>query len=191
MSSVNSATPGLRAAPETVHIAIMRMVRPGREAEFEARIQQFFEEAAREPGVCGAYLIRPIAGSNAREYGILRSFRSAEERDRFYASDLYRNWSEAVGPLVEGAPRREPLHGLEAFFRRPEPPPRWKMAVITWIGVNPAVYIFSNAVPAVVPELPLPATFLLVNAFVVASLTWGFMPILTRLFAPWLHPKRT
>ena len=49
------------------------------------------------------------------------------------------------------------LHGMEAFFRGAEaPPPAWKMAVVTWIGVMPAVYIFSNAVPAVfgtVPEL--------------------------------------
>jgi uncharacterized protein len=191
MSSVALPTQDVCAAPELVHVAILRVVRPGREMDFEARIREFFEEAARQPGVCGAYLIRPIAGSDAREYGILRSFRSPEERDRFYASDLYRNWNESVGPLVEGAPRREPIHGLEAFFRHVDPPPRWKMAVLTWIGVNPAVYIFSKAVPALVPQLPLVATFLVVNALVVASLTWCFMPILARIFASWLQPKRT
>jgi len=191
MSSLAPPNPDLWATPDLVHVAILRVVRPEREMEFEARIREFFEEAARQPGVCGAYLIRPIAGSNAREYGILRSFRSAEERDRFYASDLYRNWNEAVGPLVEGAPRREPIHGLEAFFRHVDPPPRWKMAVLTWIGVNPAVYIFSKAVPALVPELPFVATFLAVNALVVASLAWCFMPILTKIFVPWLQPNRT
>jgi antibiotic biosynthesis monooxygenase (ABM) superfamily enzyme len=177
------------AAPEMVHVAIMRVVRERREHEFEALIPKFFEEAARQPGVCGAYLIRPIAGSHSREYGILRSFHSEADRERFYSSDLYRRWNEAVAPLVEGGPQRRELHGLEAFFHgSAPPPPRWKMALLTWVGVNPAVYIFSNAVPAGFGELPMLATLLLVNVFVVASLAWVFMPALTRLFSGWLHP---
>jgi antibiotic biosynthesis monooxygenase (ABM) superfamily enzyme len=181
----------VRAAPERVHVAIMRTVRAGREPEFEALIQDFFEEAARQPGVCDAYLIRPIVGSPSRDYGILRSFHSAEDRERFYASDLYRRWNEAVAPLVEGEAQRRELHGLEAFFHgNAPPPPRWKMALLTWVGVNPAVYIFSNAVPAVFGEMPMLGRLLLVNAFVVASLAWVFMPVLTKLFSRWLHPPR-
>jgi hypothetical protein len=172
-----------------VHVAIMRIVRPGREQEFEARIQEFFREAAQQPGVCGAYLIRPFAGSDAREYGILRSFASEGDCDRFYRSDLYRRWNDAVGPLVEGGPQRRALHGMEAFFRDGEsPPPAWKMALLTWVGVNPAVYIFSTAVPAVLGKMPMLAELLIVNAFVVAILTWAFMPLLTKLFRPWLQP---
>lgn len=186
MAATSSLTP---ATTEMVHVAIMRIVRPGREREFEALIGKFFEEAARQPGVCGAYLIRPIAGSQTREYGILRSFRNQEDKERFYASDLYRRWNEAVAPLVEGGPERRELHGLEAFFHgHALPPPRWKMALLTWIGVSPAVYIFSNAIPAVVGDLTPLAMLLIVNAFVVASLAWGFMPLLTKIFKAWLAP---
>ena len=79
------------------------------------------------------------------------------------------------------------LHGMEAFFRGAEaPPPAWKMAVVTWIGVMPAVYIFSNAVPAVFGTVPELVSLVLVNVFVVASLTWFFMQILTKLFRRWL-----
>jgi antibiotic biosynthesis monooxygenase (ABM) superfamily enzyme len=177
--------------PETVHVAIMRVVRSGCEREFEELIGKFFEDAVRHPGVCGAYLIRPIAGSATREYGILRTFRRTADRDRFYASDLYRRWNEAVAPLVEGSAQRRELHGLEAFFRESASPPAvWKMAVLTWIGVNPAVYIFSNTVPAVFGDLPAPAMLLLTNLFVVASLAWVFMPVLTRVFKAWLAPAR-
>lgn len=62
------------------------------------------------------------------------------------------------------------------------------MAVITWIGVNPAVYIFSRAVPGVLGELPWWAALLIVNSFVVASLPWVFMPLLTMVFRRWLQP---
>jgi hypothetical protein len=182
-----SAAGERKGATGAVHVAIMRTVRPGREREFEALIQEFFREAALAPGVCGAYLIRPFASSHAREYGILRSFVSEADRGRFYGSDLYRRWSDAVAPLVEGGSQMRALHGMEAFFRDGEsPPPAWKMASVTWIGVMPAVYIFSNAVPAVFGTVPEAASLVLVNVFVVASLTWFFMPILTKLFRRWL-----
>jgi len=169
-----------------VHEAIMRVVRPGREREFETRIEQFFESAAKHPGVSGAYLIRPLPGSESRQYGILRSFMSEEDRDRFYRSDLYREWNDAVRPLVEGEPRRQHLTGMEAFFPTPGSPPRWKMALITWLGVNVAVYLFSQLFSALFGSLPAAATFLLVNACVVVALTWVLMPVLTRIFGGWL-----
>lgn len=173
-----------------VHVAILRKVRRGREAEFESQIARFFQEAGQQPGVCGAYLIRPVAGSEAREYGILRTFQSETDMHRFYDSDLYARWQKAVRPLVEGEPQKRKLHGLEAFFRGgAAPPPAWKMAIVTWIGVNPAVYIFSNVVTTLFGELPMLVTLLLVNAFVVASLTWIFMPVLTRFFSRWLQPS--
>ena len=184
------ATAATATSPKLVHhVAILRVVRPGHEAEFEAVIERFFEEAAAQPGVCGAYLIRPFSGSPSPEYGILRSFRSRKDAEQFYDSALYRKLNAALAPLTEGEPQREELHGMEAFFRdRGAPPPRWKMALLTWVGVNPAVYVFSHGVHAVFGGLPTLAAFLLVNALVVISLAWFFMPILTRIAHGWLHP---
>lgn len=189
MSAIATTKSGFK--PRTsVHVAIMRKVRKGHEAEFEAKLSAFFEGAAQQTGVSGAYLIRPVSGSDSREYGILRTFESEADMRHFYNSATYIRWQDEVRPLVDGEPRKQQLHGLEAFFRGSgTPPPQWKMALITWIGVNPAVYIFSSAVPAVLGPLPMLAGLLLVNAFVVASLTWGFMPALTRIFRPWLQPR--
>jgi uncharacterized protein len=79
------------------------------------------------------------------------------------------------------------VHGLEAFFRDHAPaPPRWKMALLSWIAVTPAVYAFSRLVPSVFGQLSELAALPLVTAFVVASLSWVLMPLLTRLFRPWL-----
>jgi antibiotic biosynthesis monooxygenase (ABM) superfamily enzyme len=181
---VTASEPG----PLAVHEVIMRAVRPGRELDFEALIVEFFREAAQQPGVLGSYLVRPIIGSQASQYGILRSFNSADDRDAFYRSELYREWNERVAPLVEGAPQRRHLHGLEAFFPTPAGPPVWKMALLTWLAVNPAVYIFSNLVPMTFGTLPMLAGLLITNVFVVAALTWVLMPILTKLFSGWLKP---
>jgi len=173
--------------PPSVHIAILRKVRPGKHEAFERALQDFFGAAAREHGVDGAHLIRPLPGRDDREYGILRSFASDADMRHFYASDLYRRWQDTVAPLVEGEPCKRELHGLEAFFREDQAPPAWKMALLTWVGVNPAVYLFSELVSLVFGELPILWGLLLVNVFVVASLTWFFMPLLTRLFRRWLQ----
>lgn len=174
-----------------VHVAILRKVRRGQHEAFERALKDFFGAAAQEPGVDGAYLIRPIPGSDDNEYGILRSFASEADMRQFYASELYRRWKETVAPLVEGEPRKRQLHGLEAFFRDDQSPAAWKMSVLTWLGVNPAVYLFSLLVPWLFGHLPGLWELLVVNLFVVASLTWFFMPILTWLFRRWLQAPAT
>lgn len=171
-----------------IHVAITRTIRPGREAEFERRVSVFFAEAERDPGVEGAYLLRPV-DDDSRTYGVVRSFSDEAARDRFYASELYQDWTQSVAPLVEGDVHKRDIQGLEGLFVRPEHggPPPWKMAIVTWVGVNPAVYVSANLVPWVAGAMPPLLELLVVNAFVVASLTWLLMPALTRLVGGWLH----
>jgi antibiotic biosynthesis monooxygenase (ABM) superfamily enzyme len=181
-SGISQSTPA-----QLVHVAILRNVREGFEEQFEHHAAKFFKEAESEPGVRGAYLIRPVAGSGRREYGILRTFRNEADMHHFYESPLYARWQRAVQPFVDGEPQKRQLHGLEAFFRSAgAPPPRWKMALLTWLGVNVAVYFFSTLVPIVFGTLPMVVGFLFVNALVVASLTWALMPLLLQLFCRWL-----
>jgi antibiotic biosynthesis monooxygenase (ABM) superfamily enzyme len=172
---------------ELVHVAVVRKVRLGREADFEAEIARFFG-VAHQVSASGAYLIRPILGTHSREYGILRAFRSREEMQRFYASELYRQWSAAIAPLVEGEPNKRELQGLDIFFRPSgQSPARWKMAIVTYLAVVPAVYAFSRLVPAVFGTLPGLLAMLVVNFCVVASLTWILMPVLVKAFRRWLQ----
>lgn len=175
-----------------IHLAIIRTVRSGKEALFEARLAEFFAEAEGDPGVEGAYLLRPV-DTGSRRYGMVRTFSSPAARDRFYDSELYRRWSETVEPLVEGAPKRRELHGLEGLFIPPAQggPPPWKMAVVTFIAVNPAVFVFAHLVPQIAGSLPGLVELLVINAFVVASLTWVLMPALTRLLVRWLSTPET
>ncbi|MEM6455239.1 MAG: antibiotic biosynthesis monooxygenase [Acidobacteriota bacterium] len=175
--------------PQRVHVAITRVVKPGCEAAFEAAIAPFFEHAENAPGAAGAYLIRPFQGAAKNEYGVLRSFDSPEAMERFYRSSLYRDWTETVRPLVVGAPSKHRLHGMEAFFRATHQPPAWKMALITWLGVNPAVFLSAQAVGWTGVVLPPLVELMLVNVLVVATLTWVVMPLLTTLFRGWLAPE--
>lgn len=172
-----------------IHVAITRRVRRGHEHEFEQALRRFFRAALDESTTAGASLILPAPDSGSNEYGVLRSFQDDAAKEAFYHSDTYRRWEREVAPLVEGEPSKHDLHGLEAFFRSDaaSQPPVWKMALLTWLAVNPAVWIWSQAVPRVLdttsPWVLLPVT----NVFVVATLTWAFMPALVRAFGWWLR----
>lgn len=171
-----------------IHAAITRTVRPGCEQEFEDAVAKMSLEVEREPGVEGAYLLRP-AEEGSRDYGILRTFSSKAARDRFYRSDVYVRFDAAIAPLVEGPPRTRDIRGLEGLFVTPSAggPPAWKMALITWLAVNPAVFVCIRIVKAVLGEQPELVELLVGNTLVIALLTWVLMPALTRIFARWLR----
>src|SRR3989441_1730452 len=121
-----------------IHIAITRRVRPGCEAEFQAALREFFQTSFTHDGVLGATMIVPPPGSDSREFGILRTFADEKERDDFYASPIFEAWEQRCKPLTDGGWSYRQLHGLEAWFRSPGgPPPRWKMATVTLLGVYP------------------------------------------------------
>lgn len=173
-----------------IHVAITRQVRPGHEEAFERALRRFIQEADRLPETRGAYVLRPL-GDDDRTYGILRSFPDDSAKEAFYASDLYRSWNVTVRDHVEGEAERRELHGLEAFFRQPTvpPPPRWKMALLTWLAVNPAVFVCSRTLPSLLGGLHPALVFLIVNAGVVCLLSWVLMPLGTRIARPWLAPS--
>lgn len=176
---------------DPIHIAVTRRVKPGHEEAFEQAILQFIGNTLESSGSLGAQVIRPVPESGDRTYGILRTFRSAEDRDRFYGSDQFQSWIQTLDALCEpdGYSQRE-LHGLEAFFYRlgRGQPPRWKMALLTWAGVWPSAYLISRLLGPFLPEqLPGWLSMGVSTACVVLLLAWGIMPMLVRWFHPWLH----
>lgn len=172
-----------------IHVAIMRKVRPGCEAEFQEELRKFFQASFNHPAVMGVSMIVPPLGSTSRESGILRTFRNEHERDEFYASPLFREWDTRARELTEGEPVYRQLHGLEAWFRSPHfPPPRWKMAIVTFIGVYPISLLIGLFLSPRLQNFPLWQNLFIVSAIIVACLTWIIMPLLTRIFKTWLNP---
>ncbi len=176
-----------------IHCLITREVKEGKEAQFEAAIRKYFSDAISDPNTTGAQLVTPLDRQRSRTYGILRSFPDEASRETFYASVSYREWSRRVDEFVDGKAVSKELHGLEAFFRDggPEgPPSTWKMALVTWLGVNlvttPLLLILM---PLFVETygLRFPFENFVFNIFVVALLSWLVMPGLVKLFSKWLY----
>lgn len=172
-----------------IHIAITRRVRPGCEAEFQAALREFFQASFAHGGVLGASMLTPPPSSDSREFGVLRTFANETERDAFYALPMFKAWEERARMLTEGEPVYRQLHGLEAWFRSPHnPPPRWKMAMVTLLGVYPVSLLIGIVLSATLKKLPLAINQLVVSAIIVSMLTWVVMPLITRLLHGWLNP---
>lgn len=175
-----------------IHIAITRRVRPGYEAEFQQALREFFRTSFAHEGVWGASMLAPPPGSATREYGILRTFANEGERDAFYKSPAFAAWEERARLLTEGEPAYRQLHGLEAWFRTSgEPPPRWKMALVTFAGVYVLTLFLTFLTAPLIGGWPLPVRNAAFNVLVVAALTWVIMPFLTWSLRGWLSPQRS
>jgi antibiotic biosynthesis monooxygenase (ABM) superfamily enzyme len=173
-----------------IHVAITRRAKAGREAEFQAALREFFQMSFAHGGVLGATMIVPPPGSDSREFGILRTFANERERDDFYASPIFKAWDARCAPLTEtNSWSARPLHGLEAWFRSPNPPPRWKMVVATFLGVFPLAMILNVTLGPLIRDWHFVARNAMFNAAVVALLAWAVMPLVTRALDGWLHPK--
>ena len=85
---------------------------------------------------------------------------------------------------------RRNLQGLEAFFHESAAaaePPRWKMALLTWLGVWPTVYFVSAlGAQGILSHWPAWLAVGVDALVVVIVLTWAVMPALARMARSWL-----
>lgn len=191
-----AASAGLRPrASGVVTTTVLRKVKAGQEEDFEQALREFFHRAEAIPGSLSVYVVRPVPGSGSREYGIMRSFATEADRQRFYSSDLFNEWEAEASRFTEGDTRHDNLTGLEGWFTLPGakaviPPPKWKMAASTLFGgYVTGVFLYFTLKPLTV-GLPNLVKIFVDGASGTVLLTWVVMPNVTRLFGRWLHPRR-
>jgi antibiotic biosynthesis monooxygenase (ABM) superfamily enzyme len=176
-----------------IYVVIARTVKPGCESAFEQALHDFVQRSLSLSGQMGVNIIRPAPGSDSRQYGIVRKFSSREALDQFHRSSEYLEWSRQVSNLTEGESHVEEFNGLESWFTPPgqplQPLPPWKMAVVTYIGVDVVTTLLFWIIGPMIQPWPFLIRNSAFNVVVVACLTWLAMPLLTRIFSGWLQPK--
>jgi antibiotic biosynthesis monooxygenase (ABM) superfamily enzyme len=73
--------------------------------------------------------------------------------------------------------------------RPPGPVPRYKMAVIIWLAIYPALTITLVLLSPLLAPLPLVLRTLVLTALLVPIMVYVLLPAMQRLFAAWLHPS--
>ncbi len=171
-----------------------RRVKPGREREFEEWATGILGTVNGFPGYLGSEVLRPGEDPEDDEYRIVFRFDQASNMRAWEQSEERRRWLKRAEPLIHEE-KINVLTGLETWFTRPsrpgEPaPPRYKMAVVTWLAVYPLITLILVLLGPVLGLLPMLVRTLVLTVLMVTLMTYVIMPRLTRLFSFWLYPDR-
>lgn len=176
---------------EPVKIVFERRVRPGAEPQFEQWAHSFMTTAWRFPGLQGSSVFNFNSTGN---YFVLLRFASQPYLENWRSAPEVLALCQQVDTISSIIDPQQIKTGLETWFAvpsrsvTPAVPPRWKMALVTWLALFPQVVILSLLIPSALPMLIRVA---LLTAVAVAMLTWLVMPHLSGLLHAWLYAPRT
>lgn len=178
-----------------VLLLVSRHAKAGYESQFEWLMAEFITKAEAFPGCLGAQIVHPgdEVGVGDTLHHALMAFDSTVSLKFWQNSPERAEGLATIAPYIEGAAMVRGISGLAHWFQpqrsnKAGQPPRWKVAVVTWLGIFPTVYLlFLLLGDLLTPWSLLPRIFLL-TILVVAIMTWGVAPQLTRLFRAWLYP---
>ncbi len=172
---------------------ISHVVRSGREQGYEEWFHGIAAAARQFKGHLGVSTIRPQDHAHP-EYVVILKFDRYKNLKTWLESDVRHEWIERLQPLIEKPEAIQTLTGLETWFTLPNkslkaPPPKYKMALVTWLGVFVTLAVVSRLLAPILSNLPILLNQLITTGLVVALLTYLIMPRLTQLFKRWLYSK--
>ena len=174
-----------------VTTTVTRRIKPGHEAAYEAFLAGISGAAQTFPGYLGVEVFRP--GGPGGEYRTVYRFDSAAHLQAWLESPQRASWLARAEPHAAGPVRTQVLTGLEGWFTLPTqpgapPPPRYKMALVTWVTIFPLITLLVVALAPLLGRLPLVARLAVTTGVAVPLMTWVVMPRATRLLHRWLYP---
>ncbi len=177
---------------EPITVIITRSVQNGNEAAFEAAVRAWIPTALTHPGYLGVHMLRPPPGGS--EYGAVLKFRSQEDWASFQDSADYRAFLAKIEPLLVASPQVQTICGLESWAaplgaQFTKVPARWRLSVVTWIGVCLVASVVKLIVTPLTSDWPWILQFTVANAIIVVGLTWIVMPVLSKVSRGWLFPQ--
>lgn len=175
-----------------VTVSIVRRVKPGCEKAFEEFVSGITAAAMTFEGHLGTTILRP-SNPAIPEYQVIFRFDRRSNLKKWEDSECRRQWLARGESLIVGSPIVEVLTGLETWFTLPSsqaiiPPPRYKMAAITFMAIFPLIKIVSYWFSPVLVSFPTLLQEMIATGLIVLLMTYVVMPRMTRLFAFWLYP---
>lgn len=170
-----------------VKIIIQRLPNAGKEALFNSWVERVFGDASGAPGHEGGSVISLPGGSTV----ILLRFASATALASWQGSASHEALMREADTVSSADGVSRVLSGLETWFTLPDqpapmhPPPKWKMALVTWAALLPMVIALAYALAPFRP--PFLVSTAVSTAIPVVMLTWVIMPFAGRALYGWLY----
>lgn len=177
-----------------VTVLVSRRVKPGHASAFEQASEAMTAAARPFPGYLGGQLVRPDAQADEEEsnlYHTVFAFDTPEHLQAWQASPERTARLAAIAPHTLGSTRLREVSGLGHWFTPStgathQPPPRWKVAIVTWLGIFPTVYFLFLTVAPLLSDWPLLPRVMVITVLVVVLMTWVVAPRLTTWLKPFL-----
>lgn len=181
---------------QPVTLMIRRTPLPEKQRQFERALADTIQVALTFPGHLGVTVLCP-EGDESGEYRLIVKYDSSENLRRWERSPEAAYCFAKLFELEAKPAVFDRLCGLETWFTLPPlepgpvpfvPPPRYKMAIVTMVGVLPTITVLLYLLAPLMAGLPLFARALILGPIMVMLMTYIIMPLLTRLFKRWLYP---
>jgi antibiotic biosynthesis monooxygenase (ABM) superfamily enzyme len=129
------------------------------------------------------------------EWQLILRFDNEDNLKRWEESPVSRSWAARADALTVNAPKVEHVNGLEAWFTLPErnaapAPPKWKTAIVSALAIYPLISFIPGLLAPLTRSLPMWLANLVTIVLIMPLVTWVVMPLMTRLFRPWLYPAK-
>lgn len=179
---------------EGVTVVWSRRAKPGSQASLENVIERLAKAMANAPGYEGVVTLRPQAG-HPPIFTMVAHFATQADLDAWVTSEIRGRLYAEAEALSVGGLNVQQAAGLEGWFQMPGqplvvPPPRHKIAIITWIAILPLLVIGNLAATALLARLSPLERLVPVSIVLIALMTWVVMPQMTKWFRFWLYPNR-
>jgi uncharacterized protein len=150
-----------KSTSEPVTMLLVRTVRQGRLQDFEDWITSVKQVVRGFAGYLGTDIIRPRDHGH-QEYVIMARFDSYEHLRAWMSSKEREELLKKSENLTIGATHVQEAHGFEPWFTLPEravasnPPPKYKMALLTILAIYPSLLALSTLLSYLFPTWPRP-----------------------------------
>lgn len=174
-----------------VTLAVQHEVSPVRRSAFGPIVREMAKAAAECPGYVAAQVTEPET-SDGTTWHVSVGFEDEASLAAWRATPEWARLSKEAEALTLGAPRVEQVNGLESWFQLPSrsgtaPPPKWKTAIVSGIGIYPLLLILPSAMAPIGQILPSWLATAIGVALMSPLITWVVMPTVTRIFRGWLY----
>lgn len=167
-----------------VTVLVSRRVMPGHEAAFEQESEAMTAVAQLFPGYLGGRQVCPDAQADDEEsnqYDAVFAFDTPEHMQAWQTSSVRTERLQAIAPHTLSSTRLREVSGLGHWFNPPtgavhQSPPRWKVAVVTWLGIFPKVYVLFLTVSPLLANWSLLPRVMVITMLVLLLMTWVVAP---------------
>lgn len=173
-----------------VTVVVNLRIKPGCEKDYDKWLECFLVLERKVPGYLGTTAIMET-GTDSSTRHMIHRFRDKASLEAWEKSEELHKLTEEVNKYTN--PYLQKATGLETWFTLPDlkaivPPPKWKMAIVSFIGAYCISLLASFILRPYLGSQPLLFN-LFITIILVVGLTYFAMPLLSRLFRRWLYPR--